>query len=83
MTMTLLLLSGNSNRIDSCIFSSFPMLKPVIESHRLAQPFQKCLLLLQSIAKCVFVSILLRYEHMSSVVILMFFHHSLHGINLY
>ncbi len=55
------------------------MLKPVIESHHLAQPFQKSLLLLQSIRKCDIVSILLQYEHMSSVFIPMFFNHSLHG----
>ncbi len=71
MTMALSLLSGNPNRIDSCIFSSFPMLKLVIECHHLAQPFQKSLLLLQSIRKCVIVLILLQYEHMSSVFILM------------
>ncbi len=79
MTMPLSLLSGNPNRIDSCIFSSILMLKPVIEIHHLAQPFQTRLLLLQSIRKCDIVSILLQYEHMSSVCILIFFNHSLHG----
>ncbi len=77
MTMALSLLSGNPNGIDSCIFSSILMLKLVIESHRLAQPFQNSLLLLQSIRKCDIVSILLQYDHMSSVFILMFFNHSL------
>ncbi len=73
MTMALSLFSGNTNRIDSCIVSSFLMLKPVIECHHyLAQPFQKSLLLLQSIRKCVIVSILLQYEHMSSFLFLSF-----------
>ncbi len=77
MTMALSLLSGNPNRIDSCIFSSILMLKLVIESHHLAQPFQKSLLLLQAIRKCDILSILLQYEHISSVFILMFSNHSL------
>ncbi len=41
MTMALSLLSGNPNIIDLCIFSSILMLKLVIESHHLAQPFQR------------------------------------------
>ncbi len=71
MTMALSLPIGNPNIFDSCVFSSFLLLKLVIQCHHLAQPFQKSLLLLQYIRKCDIVSISLQYEHMSSIFILM------------
>ncbi len=42
---------GNTNKIDSYMYSSYVILKPVIECHHLAHPFQKGLLLLQSTRK--------------------------------
>ncbi len=75
MTMTPSLPPGNLNKIDLCILSSSLILKPVIDCHHLAHPFQKSLLLLQSIRKCAFVLMLLQYEQMLSVFIFMCFSH--------
>ncbi len=58
--MVLSLSPGNPNKIDSYIYCSSPKLKPVIEYHDLAHLFQKYLLLIQSIKKCVIVSISLQ-----------------------
>ncbi len=51
MTMALLLFPGNPNKIDSWIWFSSLMLKPVIDSHHFAQLFQRNLLQLQSMRK--------------------------------
>ncbi len=80
MTMALSLLPGNPKRIDSCIFfDSSLIFKPVIDCLHLAQLFQKRLLLLQSMRKCVMLSILLQYVHLLSGFIFIFLSHSLHG----
>ncbi len=79
MTMASSLLLGNPKRINSCICDSSLIFKPIIDCHYLAQLFQKRLLILQSIKKCVMLSVLLQYVHLLSSFIFIFLSHSLQG----
>lgn len=59
MTIAPSLFPGNPKRIDSCIM----WIITVIDSHHLVQLFQNKVLLLQSIRKCVMLSMSLQYVH--------------------
>ncbi len=77
--MASLLLPGNPKRIDSCICNLSLIFKPVIDCHHLVQQFQKRLLFLQSIRKCVMLSVLLQYVHLLSGYSFILLSHSLQG----
>ncbi len=77
MTMTSSLPPRNPKRIDSCICDSSLIFKLVIDCHHLAQVFQKRLLFLQSMRKCMMLSVLLQYVHLLSGFIFIFLSHSL------